>query len=254
MSKISSFRQRVINRERLCGTFLKTPHYVIIEVFAQSGFDFICLDAEHAPFDRAAIDQCMAVSRALDFPVMVRVGDASAREILWALDCGAVGIVVPHVETVEMAQEIAKTARFGLGGRGYAGSTRWAGYATRPMPDVLAQSRTETVVIAQIEEPDAVAFSADIAAIDGIDALFAGPADLSVGMGYDHQNSDALRDALTHVGRVARDAGIGYASFVGTADQGKDWAKAYGVTMFFVGSEHNYIRSAANAIADTLKD
>ena len=176
MSRIGSFKSRVVSRELMVGTFLKTPHYVMVEVFAQSGVDFLCLDAEHAPFDRRAIDECMAVSRALDFPVLVRVGDASHREILSAIDCGAVGIVAPHIETLSQAEELAKAARFGLGGRGYAGSTRWAGYATKKMPDLLAQSQDETVVIAQIEEPAAVEIADSIARIEGIDGLFAGPA------------------------------------------------------------------------------
>lgn len=252
MSRIATLRQRLRNRDPLAGTFLKTPHYVMVEVFAQSGFDFLCLDAEHSPFDRAAIDQCMAVSRALDFPVLVRVGNASAREILWAIDCGAAGIVVPHVETVEMAKEVARSARFGLGGRGYAGSSRWAGYATRAMPDLLAQSQNETAVIVQIEEPSAVPLSGEIAAVEGVDALFAGPADLSVGYGFDHQNSDELKTALKTVGDATKAAGIGYASFIGSADQAPDWAANYGVNMFYVGSEHGYIRNAANTIADVV--
>ena len=106
MSRIGSFKSRILSRELMVGTFLKTPHYVMIEIFAKSGFDFLCLDAEHAPFDRRAVDECMAVSRALDFPVLVRVGDTSHREILWALDCGAVGIVAPHIETVTQAEEL----------------------------------------------------------------------------------------------------------------------------------------------------
>ena len=58
----------------------------MIEVLAQSGLDFLCLDAEHAPFDRGAMDQCIAVATALDFPILIRVGDGSEREILQALD------------------------------------------------------------------------------------------------------------------------------------------------------------------------
>ena len=252
MSRISSFKSRVLSRDLLVGTFLKTPHYVMIEVFAQSAFDFLCLDAEHAPFDRRAIDECMAVSRALDFPVLVRVGDTSHREILWALDCGAVGIVAPHIERVSQAEEIAKAARFGLGGRGYAGSSRWAGYATKKMPDLLAQSRDETVVIAQIEEPASVNLSDKIASINGIDALFAGPADLSVGMGFENQDSDELKTALKKIGLAAKKNGKGYASFISHAKQSKSWSKTYGVNMFFVGSEHSYIRSKANEIVSEI--
>lgn len=253
MSRTQNFKKRLRNREKLCGTFLKTPHYVLIEVFAQSGFDFICLDAEHAPFDRAAIDQCCAVARALDFPLLVRVGDASHREILWALDCRAVGIVVPHVKTVKMAEDIAKAAKFGLGGRGYAGSSRWAGYATRAMPDVLRQSRDETVVIAQIEEPSAVPLAGEIAKVDGIDALFAGPADLTVGFGLETMNSPQLNEALATIGKATESAGIGYASFVADAQGAQDWSHDFGVNMFFISSEHNFIRNAANALAKDIK-
>ena len=254
MSRIGSFKSRVVSRELMVGTFLKTPHYVMIEVFAQSGFDFLCLDAEHAPFDRRAIDECMAVSRALDFPVLVRVGDTSHREILSAIDCGAVGIVAPHIETLPQAEELAKAARFGLGGRGYAGSTRWAGYATKKMPDLLAQSQDETVVIAQIEEPAAVEIADSIAGIEGIDGLFAGPADLSVGMGYKNQDSDELKAALKKVGVAAKENDKGYASFIGDADQAKSWAEDYGVNMFFVGSEHSFMRNKANEISLRVKE
>ncbi len=254
MSRISSFKSRVLSRELMVGTFLKTPHYTMIEIFAQTGFDFLCLDAEHAPFDRRAVDECMAVSRALDFPVLVRIGDTSHREILWALDCGAVGIVAPHIETVTQAEELAKAARFGLGGRGYAGSSRWAGYATKKMSDLLQQSKNETVVIAQIEEPATVKIAGSIAKINGIDGLFAGPADLSVGMGFENQDSNELKVALKRVGAAAEVSGKGYASFIGDVGQAEYWAENYDVNMFFVGSEHSFIRSKANEIATHIKE
>jgi len=249
--RIAGFREKMLSGAPLAGTFLKTPAYQLIEVLAGSQLDFVCLDAEHAPFDRASMDACMAVSRALDFPVLVRVGDGSDREILQALDCGAVGLVVPHVDSVEKAAHVAKAARYGLGGRGYAGSSRWAGYATRKMPDLMAQSRDETVIIAQIEEPAGVDAADAIAAIPGIDALFLGPADLSVGYGHDHQTSDDLMAALQNVGKAAKAHGKGYVTFVANAAQAQDWAR-FGFTMFFVGSEHGWMRAGANADASGI--
>ena len=148
MSRNANFRKLMMSGKSLAGTFLKTPHYVMVEVLAQSGLDFLCLDAEHAPFDRSTLDQCMAVARALDFPILVRVADSSPREILQALDYGAVGIVAPHVDSAQKAAAVAKSARYGLDGRGYAGSTRWAGYATQKMPDLLKKSKQETIIIA----------------------------------------------------------------------------------------------------------
>jgi len=245
----ADFREKMLSGAPLAGTFLKTPSIEIIEVLAKSGLDFLCLDCEHAPFDRARMDGCMAVARALDFPMLVRVGDSSPREILQALDAGAVGLVVPHVDSVEKARSVAKSARYGHGGRGYAGSSRWAGYATRAMPDILAQSRNETVVIAQIEEPEGVEAAVDIAAVDGVDALFLGPADLSVAYGYEHQTSEELMSALERVGQACKAAGKAYVSFVPNAAKAKEWQK-YGLSVFFVGSEHAWMLSGARAVAE----
>ena len=246
--QIDGFRQRLLSRVPLAGTFLKTPAYQVVEVLAQSELDFVCLDAEHSPFDRSAIDACCAIGRALDFPVLVRVGDSSAREILQALDCGAVGVVVPHVDSVEKAQDVARAARFGRGGRGYAGSTRWAGYATQSMPDMLKKSADETIVMAQIEEPEGVDACEAIAATDGIDALFLGPADLSVGYGHDNQTSDDLFAAMERVGKAADAAGKAYVSWVANAQKAQEWSQ-YGMSCFFISSEHSWMRAGATAEA-----
>jgi 2-keto-3-deoxy-L-rhamnonate aldolase RhmA len=246
--QIAGFRQRLLSRVPLAGTFLKTPAFQLIEILAQSELDFVCLDAEHAPFDRSAIDACCAMGRALDFPVLVRVGDGSPREILQALDCGAVGVVVPHVDSAEKAAALAQAARFGRGGRGFAGSTRWAGYVTQSMPDLLARSQSETVVMAQIEEPEGVAAAEAIAATDGIDALFLGPADLSVGYGHDHQASEDLFSAMERVGKATEAAGKAYVSWVANAQKAQEWS-AYGMSCFFISSEHSWMRAGATAEA-----
>lgn len=252
MSRISKFRETMLSGAPLAGTFLKTPAFQLIEVLAQSNLDFVCLDAEHAPFDRASMDACIAIGCALDFPILVRVANGSDREILQALDYGAVGLVVPHVDSVEKAKQVAKAARYGLGGRGYAGSSRWAGYATQKMPDLLAKSQN-TVVIAQIEEPAGVDACEAIAGTPGIDGLFIGPADLSVGYGHDHQQSSDLFDALETVGAACKAYGKTYMTFVANAAAAKEWSK-YGLTMFFIASEHSWMRTGANADADGIHE
>ncbi|MEM1374821.1 MAG: aldolase/citrate lyase family protein [Pseudomonadota bacterium] len=244
---IKDFKTRMHAGEMLAGTFLKTPAYELIEVLAGSGLDFLCLDAEHAPFDRARMDMCLAIGRALDFPLLVRPGSATAPEILQALDAGAAGIVAPHVDSRDKALALAKTGHFGLGGRGYAGSTRWAGFATRKMPDILDQS-AETVLIAQIEEPAGVEAADAIAATDGIDGLFLGPADLSVGYGKRDQSSEELARAFETCGAAAKAHGKAFMTFVGNATQAESLAH-HGLTMFFIASEHSWMRAGAAAEA-----
>lgn len=246
--RIATFREKLRSGAMLAGTFVKTPNVAVVEVLAQSDLDFTCLDAEHSPFDRSGLDGTLAVARALDFPVLVRVGDGSPREILQAMDAGAVGVVVPHVTDVEKARAVAASAHFGHGGRGFAGSTRWAGYATRPMSDVLAQDN-QTVVLAQIEEPEGVEACEAIAAVEGVDGLFVGPADLSVSYGHQSLDNPDLPAAMHRVGAAARAAGKGFVSFTATEQIAQDWARDFGVHVFFVGSEQGWIRNGANAVA-----
>lgn len=247
----TSLKQRMLSGEILVGTFLKTPAHEMIEILSKSNLDFICLDAEHAPFDRGRMDVCLAMARALGVPTLVRVPVGEPVELLMALDSGATGVVVPHVDTVEKAKEIARAGRFGYGGRGYAGSTRWAGFATRSMPEVMQQSIDETIVIAQIEEPEGVDLASDIAAVDGIDGLFVGPADLAVCYGKTDQSNPIVLDAMRATGKAAKANNKAFMTFAGNAAAGPV-LNDMGVTMFFVASEHAFMLRGANAEADAL--
>ena len=247
-----NFRGRLLARERLVGTFLRTPAPEIVEILAASGLDFICFDAEHAPFDLARMDACMAVARALDFPAMVRVVSEAPAEILQALDAGAVGIVVPHVADADKARRIVKAAHFGHGGRGIHGGTRWAGYRGKSLAELIEQSARETVVLAQIEEPEGVVAAADIAAVEGIDGLFIGPADLSIGYGKTDMASPELMAAFASVAAAARDHGKGFVTYVPDVDKGRELAR-FGLTVLFVASEQDWIANAARAVVARLK-
>ncbi|MCY6379688.1 HpcH/HpaI aldolase family protein [Hoeflea prorocentri] len=248
-----TFKERMLSGQILVGTFLKTPAHEIIEVLAKSRLDFLCLDAEHAPFDRGRMDMCLAMARALDIPTLVRVPVGESVELLKALDSGATGVVVPHVDSVEKARRIARAGRFGHGGRGYAGSTRWAGFATRPMADVLKQSEEETIVIAQIEEPEGVDAANEIAAVPGIDGLFVGPADLAVCFGTTDLSGPEVVDAMRRTGEAAKAHGKALMTFAGSSAAGPG-LRELGVTMFFVASEHAFILHGANAEADAFHD
>jgi 2-keto-3-deoxy-L-rhamnonate aldolase RhmA len=247
MSK-DNLRTRMLRGDTLAGTFLKTPAHELVEVLALSGLDFIALDAEHAPFDRGRMDVCLAIGRALDFPVLVRVPDGTQAEILKALDSGAVGVIVPHVATPEKARDITKWSRFGHGGRGYAGSTRWAGFATRKMPEVLAQSMEETIVIAQIEEPEGVDAIDAISATEGLDGLFVGPADLAVCMGLTDTSAPQVMDAMSKIGDAAARHNCCAMTFVGGTDQIPALQEC-GLNMFFIGSEHGFMLTEARRSA-----
>ncbi len=247
-----SFSQDVRAGKKMLGTFVKTPEPVILETLARSGLDFVCLDGEHAPFDRARLDACLAVGRALGFPCLVRVPAARAEYILQALDMGAAGLVIPHVESAEKAAEMGRLSRFGHGGRGYAGSTRGSDWGAGGMSAVLERG-TDPVVFVQIEEPEAVTEAKGIAAAPGIDGVFLGPADLTVGYGLTDVTSPRVLDAYASVGEAVKSAGRSYATFAATVDAGKKLDR-YGVQLLFVGSELGWMAAGAKAAATAFRD
>lgn len=249
MTQQANLRQRMADGNQLLGTFVKTPAYELIEVLALSGLDFICLDAEHAPFDRARLDACLALARSCGLPALVRVATGDRHEILQALDSGATGVVVPHVDSVEKAHEISRWGRFGHGGRGYAGSTRWAGFTTRKMPELLQQSQNETIVIAQIEEPEGVELSEQIAAVAGIDGLFVGPADLAVCLGVPGLDDQQVVDSIQRVARACQQHACCCMTFVPNTSA-IPALRSLGVSMFYVSSEHGFILQGARAVVD----
>mgnify|MGYP002173392884 CR=1 FL=1 len=96
MTVNSEFKKKLIAKEPLLGTFIKTPHPIIIEIMANAGFDFLVLDAEHAPFDRTTIDMMKIAGRAENCPIIVRVPHSTPEWVLTSLDAGADGSTVAH--------------------------------------------------------------------------------------------------------------------------------------------------------------
>ncbi|MEZ8822953.1 HpcH/HpaI aldolase/citrate lyase family protein [Vibrio amylolyticus] len=232
--------KNILNNTELLGTFVKTPHPHIIEVLALAKLSFIVLDAEHAPFDRSTLDSCILAARASHLPCIVRIQDSQPSTILNALDCGATGIQIPHVCSAEQAEKLVKMSHYGEGGRGYAGSSRAAKYATKPMSSHLKDSKSTTVVIAQIEDPEGVVNAESIARVEGIDALFIGQVDLAVSYGAENVNAECVREASIKVIKAAQQVNKPVGMFVANAQSARSW-KELGVSFFCVGSEHKMI-------------
>lgn len=243
-SQVATFRKRLLAGEPLIGTWLKTPHPVIVEVLALAGVDVICVDAEHAPFGRAEIDACVMAARLMDLPTVVRVPAADPHLTLAALDMGATGVVVPHIRTAAEAEALVKSCRYGSGGRGYAGSTRAAGYATRPMKDVIASGNNDVVVMAQLEDAEALDNLPGLMGVDGIDAYFIGPADLSVSMGINDTWAPQVTQAISTIAAAGRAHDKRLATFLANTQAVPKW-RAEGISMFWIASDHAFLMQGA---------
>ena len=245
----AEFKQRLTAGEPLLGAFIKTPHPIVIEIMGSNGFDFLVLDAEHAPFDRSGIDMMMIAGRAVETPLIVRIPASSSDWTLNILDAGAAGLMVPHVLDAEQAGSLVQAVTYGRDGRGFAGTTRAASYAQRNLREHLKHARDEVSLICQIEDPEGAENATEIATVPGVDALFVGRADLAVS----HGKSDFLDPDIAAMNRDI--LGVKGAATGLYCAPGEDLGphRQAGGSLFVVGSEHTLMKQGAVELVEGFK-
>jgi 2-keto-3-deoxy-L-rhamnonate aldolase RhmA len=244
---MNNFKQRLSDKQPLLGTFIKTPHHHNTEVMSTLGFDTLCLDAEHAPFDRGDLDRCILAAKAHQQHVVVRIANDSHDSILNILDLGADGVVVPHVKSASQLERVIKSCYFGHNGRGYAGSTRMAGYTTRNILQNIEHNRSNTTIIAQIEDLDALHELSDICQVDGLDCLFIGRMDLTVALGETDPGAGIVIKTIQQIIDVAQQYNVSVGMFVADLDELPTWIEKH-VSLFLLGSDHSFMLTGAKAL------
>lgn len=240
--KVASLRQKLRANDRLNGVFLKTPSPHMVELSAFAGSDFVVPDMEHAPLNLSHIDMMVGFAGRSGIPVLPRVPSHDPSLIGRLLDVGATGVLVPRVSSVDQAKAIIAAARFAQGERGFSPSPRAGGYG-RFGADKNLKSQTETPVVAlQIEDRLGVEAVADIAALNGVDALFVGPVDLSMSLGV-AMESPALEQAIQDVRMEGQKRGLACGIFVPSGAVAAKRA-AQGFTWFIIGSDQSHYQAA----------
>ena len=180
---------------------------VTAEIVAGSGYDWLAIDTEHSPNDLVTVfAQLQAIA---PYPVepLVRPQSSDKDVIKQLLDIGARSLILPSVESAAQASAIVAATRYPMRGvRGVAGSTR----ATRwgRIPNYLQSAEADIFLAMQIESAAGLAAAAEIAAVDGVDALFVGPSDLAATMGFLGQASaPEVQAAIASIGTACRRAG-----------------------------------------------
>ena len=243
--------QRLRSGELLAATWVKTPHIHVVEVLALSQLDLLVLDAEHAPFGRQDLDACIFASRAGGMPVLVRPASAAPEHLLQALDSGADGVIVPHIRTADEARALVRACHYGPGGRGFAGSTRAAAYTTLGMVKHHAAAK-DVAVVAQIEDAEALDEIEEIAAIEGIDALFIGRADLTISLGETNSDAPEVVAAVERICAAGKAASRAVGMFLARPGDVPMWREK-GASLFVLQSDQDFMLNGANTLSDLIK-
>lgn len=201
------------------GTWLKLPSPEVPEIMAYAGFDFVIVDLEHSPVTGESAYQLINSSAALGMTPLVRVPDARPSTIQKTLDMGAHGILVPHVESLEDAENIAQSFRFPPRGRRGAGGTSRAGrWGLLPTPDYLDYGNNHAAFVPQLESENAVSAAADILALPDVDAIFVGAADLALSLGVAPTHPDVeklVQHALDESIKAGKRCGLAFGALPG---------------------------------------
>lgn len=241
---IFDFRARLAAREHIFGTFLKFPTTQVVEILSVVGYDFVVIDEEHAPLDRGMTDVMILAARASQVVPLVRIGDFNEANVLSVLDCGASGVMVPHIDSVAKAKRVAESCRYMGGKRGFVGLSRASGWGRLNKSDHIRTQDQKVACIAMIEDLHAVELAADIAAVDGIDAIFIGQGDLGAALGDRPDAAEQVARMVEHIAVAIRPSGVPL-MMIPSGPKGVGKARNLGAAALILSSDHGFLKQSA---------
>jgi 2-dehydro-3-deoxyglucarate aldolase len=237
-----SFRARLRSGERLVAPLLTLNSPAVTEIMSAVGFDWLFIDAEHAPLEPFQMQALLQGAGAT--PCVIRLPAGEEVPIKKALDIGAAGIIAPQVNSADHARRIVQAAKYApLGQRGL-GIARAHGYGLT-VREYMQRANEDTAVIVQAEHRDAVEHIAEIVRVEGVDGVLIGPYDRSASLGrpgaVDHPD---VTGAIERVREACAGAGLPIGIFGVTPDAVQPYI-ARGFTMIVVGVDTILMASAA---------
>jgi 4-hydroxy-2-oxoheptanedioate aldolase len=223
-----------------------------VEAVAGAGFDWLLLDSEHSPVDiENLLTQLQAAAPYASHPI-VRIPWNDMVNTKRVLDIGAQSLLVPYVQTAEEARSAVAATRYPPAGvRGVAGTTR----ATRfgRVKEYAKRAHEEICVLVQVETQSALGSIEAICAVDGVDGVFIGPADLHASMGHAGETANAkvkplIDDAIRRIRKAGKAPGI----LTPNEADARHWLEC-GALFVAVGSDAGILARGADALAAKFK-
>jgi 2,4-dihydroxyhept-2-ene-1,7-dioic acid aldolase len=252
----NNLKARLKKGENLVGTiinFIDNPE--IAKVFKVCGFDFFMIDCEHTGYDYSAVARLLSLAREVGICAIVRVPEPKRAVILKYMEMGAGGLMLPNVETREEAEKLVEYSKYApLGNRGVSLLRPAAGFEHIDNPaEYMKEVNEETILVIQIESLNASKNVDQLLAVEGIDAAFIGPNDLSQSMGmigqYNHPDFIA---AVDRVAQVAKELNKFSGMQTGTPEGLEPWI-AKGMTLNLWSSDLGIFMNTIKAGVSKLK-
>jgi len=206
------FKRRLQEGRQQIGLWVTIPDASVVEALAGAGYDWLLIDTEHSPAEVAQVMPFLQATAAYPVATLVRPAANDPVLIKRHLDMGAQTLLLPYIQSREEAEAAVAAIRYApLGMRGVSGIMRASRYGR--VAEYTRRASSEICLILQVETKQALERLEEIAAVDGVDALFIGPADLSTSMGYagDFRQPEvvaAIEDAIRRLKALGKPVGI----------------------------------------------
>ena len=179
-------KAKLLSGQPAIGVSVMIPSPQIVEMLGRLGFDWVLVDCEHGTISRESAEEMVRAAEASGITPIARPAGNSAEAILQMLECGALGVQVPHVNTAAEARRVVEAVKYHpLGSRSLAAGTRPAGYGLDvPMVTYVEAANRETLVCVQLEDEEGLRRLDEMLEVTGVDVFFIGPSDLAQSLGH----------------------------------------------------------------------
>ena len=247
----SRIKQKITRGQPALITTLHFMDASLYEMTSLMGFDGIWIDLEHHSHSLETAAQMMRAARVGTSDIVARPAKGEFMRLARVLEIGASAIMYPQCDDADEASQLVRAAKFPPEGRR---GCDWGGadtpYMMMPMGEYLRKANEETLLIAQIESPEALENVEAIAQVPGIDILFLGPGDYSIRLGIPGQSQHPeIRAAEDRIARAANHAGIQWGLPVGSPEQAQD-AIDRGARFICHQADLNLMKHALESIQD----
>lgn len=247
MLKANKLKAKLQAKTPVFGLLSSIPSPLMVEMIGYAGYDFVILDMEHVGVNPETLENMVRAAECADLTPLVRVPSVAPDTILRVLDCGAQGIVVPHIRNrAEAEQAVAASRYYPLGKRGVSGG-RTTGFGTIDLPTYFERANREIMVVAMIEDCEGVGNIEQIVTVPGIDMVLEGAIDLAQSMGMPAQAQDpAVQHAIQRVAACCRVHAMPFCAIPRAAGQFDAWLEQ-GAAAFLLGDDRSVSYRALKA-------
>lgn len=250
---MTELRRAVRAGDPVVGTWISIGHPAVAEMSAELGFDFVVIDMEHSSMSVSTVENLVRAVDAANGETksVVRLPDDDPTRIKRVLDTDISGVIIPMVETAEQARGVVEAALYPPDGRRGVAGSRASAYGLE-LADYFERANDELLVMVQIESAKGVGHAGSIAAVDGIDALFVGPADLSASLGR-FGETDSLDSEISAVLDAAGESDTAVGTIALDPEDVERWAEA-GFDFQVVGIDFDYLIDGARRAKRRYED